>query len=403
MAPRILVTTTVRWPSAARVAAAFAECGAEAEALFPDDSPLSLGGMIARAHRYHPLWPLRSLRRAIERSEPDLIVPCDDRAVMQLVALHGLVDSDSPVAGAIEYSLGEPRNYPFLTARSRFLSAMRREGVRIAETASVANEEELEEALSSLGLPAMLKLDGSWGGDGVLLVHTREEARRAYRRLAAPPSLARGVARAARRGDVHFLRAALATEAPAISVQKFIRGCQATSTFACWRGEVIAASHFDVVVAWGATGPATVIRRVSCPEMSEAAQRAAARFGLSGLHGLDFIRDEEGRRHLLEINPRATQTSHLALGAGADLPATLLSAIGPVRPRPAVTNGELIALFPKERQRDPLSPYLRSAYHDLPWNDPKLLGGLFGGSAAPTSGLEAPRLAPAMPRLLTGH
>ena len=61
------------------------------------------------------------------------------------------------------------------------------------------------------------------------------------------------------------------------------------------------------------------------------ARRIAARFGLSGLQGLDFVRDEEGLPHLIEINPRATQICHLALGS--DLPAALLG----VPPRSAAT------------------------------------------------------------------
>jgi len=376
MAPRILIATTVRWPSAARVAAAFAELGAEVEALHPEGSPLEASGAVARAHRYQAMWPLRALRLAIGRAAPDLIVPCDDRAVSQLVALHRCCDA--PSAATIERSLGAVENYPQLMSRSGFLAAAREAGIRIAETLPVADEEQLEEALSELGLPAMLKLDGSWGGDGVTMVHTREEARQVFHRLAAAPSLARSLARSLHRRDAHFLRAGLTSEKPALSLQKFVRGQQATSTLACWQGEVIAASHFDVVVTWGATGPATVIRRVSCPEMSDTARRVAARFGLSGLHGLDFIRDEEGRRHLLEINPRATQTSHLALGPATDLPAALLGAIGATRPRPAVTSSELIALFPKERLRDPHSPYLKTAYHDMPWNDLRVLTRLLG-------------------------
>jgi hypothetical protein len=379
MAPRILIATTVRWPTAARVAAAFGELGAEVEALYPEGSPLAASGAVTGRYRYQAMWALRALRLAIERSEPDLIVPCDDRAVRQLVALHR--SAGGWVASAIERSLGAVENYAQLMSRSASLAAACEEGIRVADTLPVADEEQLDEALSELGLPAVLKLDGSWGGDGVTTVHTREEARQVFRRLAAAPSVVRSLARSVHRCDVHFLRAGLASEKPVLSLQRFVRGRQATSTLACWQGEVIAASHFDVVVTWGATGPATVIQRVACPEMSEAARRVAARFGLSGLHGLDFIRDEEGRRHLIEINPRATQTSHLALGPATDLPAALLGAVGAVRPRLTVTSSDLIALFPKERQRDPQSPYLKAAYHDMPWNDLKVLARLLGPGA----------------------
>lgn len=34
---------------------------------------------------------------------------------------------------------------------------------------------------------------------------------------------------------------------------------------------------------------------------------------------------------------------------------------------------EFVAHFPNEWRRDPQSPYLREAYHDVPWDDPPLL------------------------------
>jgi hypothetical protein len=40
-----------------------------------------------------------------------------------------------------------------------------------------------------------------------------------------------------------------------------------------------------------------------------------------------------------------------------------------------------IALFPQEWLRDPKSPHLASAYHDVPWDDPALLHALIGRQA----------------------
>ncbi len=76
------------------------------------------------------------------------------------------------------------------------------------------------------------------------------------------------------------------------------------------------------------------------------------------------------------MNSRATQIPHLALGPGHDLPAAAFAAVTglPVRPRPAVTNEDTIALFPQEWNRDPASPLIRSgAYHDVPWESPPLV------------------------------
>jgi hypothetical protein len=107
----------------------------------------------------------------------------------------------------------------------------------------------------------------------------------------------------------------------------------------------------------------------------ENASRAAARiFGLSGLHGLDFIRDAGGNVHVLEINPRATHGGTLPFGSGRDLPAALATALtGSATGQRTAIDNDIVALFPREWQRDPLSEYLTSGYHDVPWDDPGLV------------------------------
>jgi hypothetical protein len=123
-------------------------------------------------------------------------------------------------------------------------------------------------------------------------------------------------------------------------------------------------------------GPSTVLRRIHNATMDRTAEILASRLNLSGFYGLDFILEEQtGMAWLLEMNSRATQIPHLALGPGHDLPAAAFAAVTglPVRPRPAVTNAETIALFPQEWNRDPTSPLIRSAYHDVPWESPTLV------------------------------
>ena len=185
--------------------------------------------------------------------------------------------------------------------------------------------------------------------------------------------------RAALRRDAHFLPEALVPKAASVQVQRFIRGKPATSAFACRDGKVLAAIHVDVVETQRLNGPASLIRRTDCARMDEAARRIARRLGLSGLHGLDFVRDEGGVPHLVEINPRATQICHLALGAGHDLPSALLGQ--PVRP--IATDKPLIALFPQAWQPGRPVPDARAAYLDVPWDDPAVLTASIGPGLAP--------------------
>ncbi len=374
MAPRILLVTTVNWPTSARLAGAFAGVGAHVEALFPPGHVKGESRFVQGRHHYSPYFPQGSLTAAISRAAPDLIVPCDDRALALLLTAHWQAPQKA-TAALIERSLGNIESYRVLTARSDFIAAARAAGVVAPQTVAVESEQGLEFELSRLGYPAVLKTDGSWGGEGVAIVRNLDQALSAWRKFSIAPSRARSVARAFLRRDAHFLRQAIRPRRIAVSLQRHIAGTPATSAFACWKGRVLATIHMDVLETTIANGPASVMRRTDCPQMEKAAVRIAERFGLSGLHGLDFVRDAAGQPHLIEINPRATQASAFALGPGHDLAAALAACVSPSvqGARPQATENPVIALFPQEWRRNPRSAWLHSAHLDVPWDDPAVL------------------------------
>jgi hypothetical protein len=373
MSCKILISTTVSWTSTARHAAGFALAGCTVEALAPEKAPVTMSRHVSAVHPYRSLAPLGSLREAIGHAAPDLIVSCDDRAVQHLLRLYDCEAGDSSIARLIERSLGNPREYAHVMSRQKSLQAARSLGIHTPETLSVPDESALEGCMDAIGLPAVLKSDGSWGGEGVIIVRARDQALAAYRRLANRPSRLRSLARACRRKDAHYLPSVLAPKSSVVSIQKFIRGQPAASAFAGWNGEVVGAVYYDVLKADGTVGPPSVIRRVDCPEIDSATKRLARHFRLSGLHGLDFIRDDAGHVHLLEINPRATQGGTLAFGPGRDLASALAGCISPdVQPRPAIRN-DTVVFFPGEWLQDPASSWLPNAHHEVPWDDPEIL------------------------------
>jgi ATP-grasp domain len=383
MTNRILLYATMNWPSAARYAAGFVAAGGEVHAACPDNALVRLSRYVTKTHAYRPLTPLRSLRRAIVASAPDLIVACDDRAVAHLVRLHAAEMKKpgvpSSVARIITRSLGKPENYARVVSRYGSLQEAQDRGIRVPDTLPIASETDVDHGLSALGLPVVIKSDGSWGGEGVVVAHTREEAHAAWRKLALAPSRLRSLVRALRRKDAHFLLAALKPETSPVCMQRFISGRPAASAFAAHNGKLVALFHYDVLVADATIGPPNVIRRIDDVEMDKAARIVAERFQLSGLHGLDFIRDEAGQVHLIEINPRATQGGTLPFGEGRDLPAALAQTLTdrPLGRRSAIDN-DVVAFFPREMRRDPASSYLRDGYHDVPHDDPAVLRAMLG-------------------------
>lgn len=378
--PKVLVATTFRWYPTARLAVALANAGFTLEALCPRRHPLSRTRVARNIHIYNGLAPLRSLRSAIADAAPDLIVSGDDLATRHLHRLYDHERQDGKTGSAIceliERSLGAAESFPISYARAGFMELAEQEGIRIPKTEVIGHIDDLKNWIIENAFPAVLKANGTSGGDGVRVVRTVEEAERALRFLQAPPRFLRAAKHALMDDDLTLLSPSLRRQKFVVNAQAFIEGREATSAVACWEGKVVAALHFEVIRKRSSSGPATVVRLIENAEMSAAAEKMAARLHLSGIHGFDYMLEEQtGHAYLIEINPRATQVGHLALGSGRDIPAALYAAVSgeAAHPAPRVTEKETIALFPQEWIRDPESPYLRSAYHDVPWEEPELI------------------------------
>ncbi len=389
MACKVLLTTTVGWPSVARLAHGFAAASCDVEAYAPPTAPVFASRYVSARHEYKPLSPIASLRAAIVQARPDLLVNCDDRAVAHALALYGATrDKEPGIAALIERSLGEPDSYPEMMSRSGFMACARSLGIRTPVTQAIFNGEELDSFIAGTELPVVLKSDGSWGGDGVVVARDRTGAHAAWQRLGQAPSRLRSLARAMLRRDAHYLNAAFSPETRNVSVQTFVAGRPAASAFACWNGAIVGAVYYDVLVAEGEIGPPNVIRRIECAEMEDATRKIARHYRLSGIHGLDFLRDSTGAAHLIEINPRATQGGALALGPGRDPPSALASCLVPDAGMRAPILNDTVAIFPREWLRDPASPWLRSAHHDVPWDDPAVLLACLRGTRPSAQGVK---------------
>ena len=77
---------------------------------------------VARTYRYNPLTPLHSLRRAITKSKPNLIIPTDDLITAHVHKLFHLSNAEDfagdRLRSLIAQSLGRWENYPTFYVRS---------------------------------------------------------------------------------------------------------------------------------------------------------------------------------------------------------------------------------------------------------------------------------------------
>jgi len=378
--PKILLAATDRCHPTARFGLALENAGCRVEAVCPSGHPLALTRVRRQLYSYNGLLPLASFRRAILAASPDLVIPADDLATRHLQELHmserEAGRSDREMCQLIERSLGTADSFAVVRSRNAFMEVAREEGIRVPHTSVVATTTDLHSWIAQRGFPTVLKANGTSGGDGVRVVNTVEEAERAFRKLESPPLAARALKWAVIDRDLTLVWPSLFRRRPIVNAQSFVMGHEATSSIFCWEGRVLAGLHFEVVEKMGPAGHATVVRWIDHPQMTSAAEKIARRLKLSGVHGLDFmIEAGTGDAYLIEINPRTTQVGHLLLGSERDLPAALYAAVTgkAVQPAPVLTRNDTIALFPQEWKRDTASPYLSSAYHDVPWGEPALV------------------------------
>jgi ATP-grasp domain len=378
--PTVLIVATSPSFSPARLAMALAKVGCFVEAVCLSRHPVAKTRAVRRIHPYHPLTFLRSIANAIASAKPDLVIPSDDLATQHLHELYCREQCRGKAGEAtcalVEQSLGAPASFPVVYARATVSELAREEGIRVPRTAVITNRQDLERWTVFTGFPTVLKSNSTSGGDGVRIVKTFEEAERALQVLQAPPLLARALKWTLIDQDVALLRPALQRRRYVVNGQAFVRGRDATSAAACWRGKVLASIHFEVLKKQDLRGPSTVLRLIDHPEISLAVEKLVRRLELSGLHGFDFLLQEQsGDPYLIEMNPRATQVGHLALGAGRDLPAALYAALSgkAVREGARVTHNDTIVLFPQEWLRNPASSFLTSGYHDVPWEEPEFV------------------------------
>ena len=145
-----------------------------------------------------------------------------------------------------------------------------------------------------------------------------------------------------------------------------------------FRGRVLAGlSAIKVETHPAVTGPSAVVQFIEHAEMRAAAQRMIGALGYSGFASLDFILDDAGRAHLIELNARPTPICHLGEHLGLDLCGRLRRALEGEVDQDDEPRGlpQKIALFPQEWVRAQHSAHFADSFHDVPWDEPDLIEG----------------------------
>lgn len=317
------------------------------------------------------------LEDAVREWRPRLILPLDDISAWILRSLAIDPKASPALRDVLVESLGAPEGYSAAVSRQAFMDAAARLGVHKPAHCEVTNVEVALATAESWGYPIVIKSEFTCGGRGVAIARDATElaAQLQSRSTAVWPRRLKLLAKQ----SLYYLSGFGAGPVPGAVLQSFVPGSPAFRTLAAWKGRVIAGVSFVAEQTDPApVGASTVVRHIENDEMECAAATMTAALGCSGFVSFDFMLDQKtGRAALIEMNPRSVSSTHLGAIFGHDICgafAAKLSGAPPPAPQPAQTTAA-VALFPKELERDPDSPYLQfpDFIHDVPKEDPVLL------------------------------
>ena len=296
---------------------------------------------------------LSFLGEACLKAKADFILPCDDKAVQILAALHNGIKEDKEPAKQkmtklIEASRGNPEFYPHTFNKFMTVELANEIGIQTPEETLCKAAKDAVNFASGYGFPVVLKSEIGTAGAQVAICKTVKETQEQFK------ALSRG--------------------GPLIA-QHYIEGKPAMCNAAALNGKILASMVFSKEECYpDAKGPSAVVKLIDHKAIKKATEKFIKHTGYTGILSLDFMVDNKNKAHLIECNPRPTPASHLGHVINIDLFKALYAALNDETYTPGKHEQKTVALFPKELSRDRNSDYLYNAYHDVPWDEPEIVG-----------------------------
>lgn len=241
------------------------------------------------------------LRFGRAQPEPPVLYPQTDAAL--LLASH----HRDELATAFRFVLADDALVEQLVDKDRFQALAERCGLPVPRSYRLRAEEGGRPPVPEVAFPLIVKpvvRAGDWAtvaqGGKALQVGNADEWAVIWPRLARL------------RCDVIVQQLVSGPESALESYHAYVDG----------RGEIAAEFTGRKIRTFPARfGFSTAVEVTDLPDVAELGREALASVGLRGVAKADFKRDENGRLHLLEINPRFNLWHHPAALAGVNLPA----------------------------------------------------------------------------------
>ncbi len=257
------------------------------------------------------------LKRLFAGSDHDLILPLSEEIMEALWALPAeLTSRVFPQTTTFQREL--------LTDRRRMYQFAQSLAVPIPALAYLQDEASLAACITDLGLPLVLRGTKGLAGQQVRVVQNAQDAIDSFRLLKTTSS------------DMPF-------------AQAFVQGRRCLIGALFDQGKALQWFSQTTIEASSTTGPSIRVRSVNDPRLTAYAKVLFENMQWTGLACAEFMRDEQGEYHFLEINPRpwaAIQAAHYCSIPLLDLFVDYLD--GKLPPKTiTVPDGVDIALFPQ--------------------------------------------------------
>jgi predicted ATP-grasp superfamily ATP-dependent carboligase len=237
------------------------------------------------------------LEQLLEQISVGVLIASSDATVALIRRHRERIEQRTRIALAKEPALSIAVN------KERTLNLARQLGLGIPRGVTIGALNDVDAAVSEVGLPAVVKPVESWvqnqrQGVGLAsrLVTTPEEARLAAEELLSPG------------GSVLF--------------QQFLSGRREAVNLLYADGQIYARFAQWARRTMPPLGGQSVLRQsIAIPsDIGEQAERLVREIELEGYSEVEFRRDGDGNAYLMEINPRLSASVEIAVRAGVDFP-----------------------------------------------------------------------------------
>ncbi len=381
MAKKVLIVAVNKdWMGISRLPSGLSRAGFITYAVCPKGSYISKTKYLAGVVCFPVFSTYRSkifyfpLFYSILRFRPDHIIPGDEEALLALQKFSNFMERIpflNKISKIIRRSLTKKENDKKFFSKSIFINHCHSWGVNVPLNFQINKVDEAIRAGRKLGFPVVLKLDEGYGGTGVFICSDEKELIKKVTN-ALEYSLLNEIKFLLRR----FFFITLFDKQLKISLQKYIKGVAGLAPFYARNGVLLASNPMLRLETYpNSIGATSVSRGFYNEDVIKYVETVVRNLSYNGFGSLDFMVDEKTNEiFVIELNPRPTPCTHFSSSLVThDLCDIFYRGFNQKDIQTKKIKDFTVAMFPYEKIRDPESPYLKEAFHDIPIDDPHLL------------------------------